>query len=374
MTNPSFFFFFFFFFFPAAGSSHSHDLQDGPALFFFGDTYFDVGNNNYINTTTTLQANFWPYGQTFFNYPTGRYSDGRLIPDFIAEHAKRPLLLPYKHPGYNQHAGGANFASSGASALAETFQGLAINLHTQLNYFKEVERQLGGDIEAKKALLSRAIFVLSIGAADYASPFWTNKTGFIRRFSGEEYVGMVIGNLTLVIKEIHKAGGRKFGFLGVSPMGCWPMLRAVNPTNTGDDGCHEDVNALVRLHNVALSQLLRSLEGELQGFKYSLFDFYTWGLERINNPSKYGFKEGKEACCGAGPYRGFDSCGEKRGVEYQLCSNPSEYLFFDLAHPSDAAFKQLSELMWSGPPSIVWPYNLKALFELSLEDHGSDEL
>lgn len=50
-------------------------------LFIFGDSLFDAGNNNYINTP--FQSNFWPYGETFFNFPTGRFSDGRLIPDFI---------------------------------------------------------------------------------------------------------------------------------------------------------------------------------------------------------------------------------------------------------------------------------------------------
>lgn len=56
------------------------------ALFIFGDSYFDVGNNNYINTSTLDQANFWPYGKSYFNSPTGRFSDGRLISDFIGKH------------------------------------------------------------------------------------------------------------------------------------------------------------------------------------------------------------------------------------------------------------------------------------------------
>ena len=51
------------------------------ALFVFGDSLFDAGNNNYIDTT--FRSNFWPYGQTTFKFPTGRISDGRLIPDFI---------------------------------------------------------------------------------------------------------------------------------------------------------------------------------------------------------------------------------------------------------------------------------------------------
>lgn len=52
-------------------------------LFIFGDSYFDPGNNNYINTSTLDQANFYPYGETYFKFPTGRFSDGRLISDFI---------------------------------------------------------------------------------------------------------------------------------------------------------------------------------------------------------------------------------------------------------------------------------------------------
>jgi hypothetical protein len=55
------------------------------SLFIFGDSYFDAGNNNYINTTTGFQANFGPYGESFFKYPTGRFSDGRIIPDFIGK-------------------------------------------------------------------------------------------------------------------------------------------------------------------------------------------------------------------------------------------------------------------------------------------------
>ena len=54
------------------------------ALFIFGDSLVDAGNNNnYINSTTEAQANYGPYGETFFKYPTGRFSNGRIIPDLI---------------------------------------------------------------------------------------------------------------------------------------------------------------------------------------------------------------------------------------------------------------------------------------------------
>ena len=69
-------------------------LEDGGkvALYIFGDSLFDSGNNNYIHTTPLDQANFWPYGETFFNFSTGRFSDGRLMSDFIGK------VLPFMSP------------------------------------------------------------------------------------------------------------------------------------------------------------------------------------------------------------------------------------------------------------------------------------
>lgn len=52
-------------------------------LFVFGDSMFDPGNNNYLINPSAYRANFEPYGESYFKHPTGRFSDGRLIPDFI---------------------------------------------------------------------------------------------------------------------------------------------------------------------------------------------------------------------------------------------------------------------------------------------------
>ncbi|XAR49848.1 hypothetical protein NMG60_11004006 [Bertholletia excelsa] len=349
-------------------SSHGHlpESKHHAALFIFGDSLFDAGNNNYINTTTSYQANYPPYGETFFRYPTGRHCDGRVIPDFIAEYAKLPLIPPYEQPGSNLLLiDGVNFASAGAGALVETHQGYVIDLKTQLNYFKKVvkllEQQLGKK-DAKKSL-SKAVYLFSIGSNDYTVPF-TGNSSLLQLHSLEEYVDMVIGNFTNVIKEIYRTGGRKYGIVSLGPLGCTPSSKALNLANNSTGGCLEKKNNLAKLHNAALSKVLKKLEKHLTGFRYSNFNFYATAMERIENPSKYGFKNGN-ACCGSGPYRGVNSCGGRRGMkEYELCSNPKEYLFFDSGHPSDMANQQLSKLMWSGNGRVVGPYNLKSLFEL----------
>ncbi|XP_061361909.1 GDSL esterase/lipase 5-like [Gastrolobium bilobum] len=350
-------------------SQSSNLPENHRALFIFGDSLFDTGNNDYINATTFLQANYPPYGETFFNYPTGRFSDGRIIPDFIAEYAELPLIPPYLHPGYHgQYMYGVNFASAGAGALVETNQGRVIDLKTQALYFAQVSklfRQKLGEKEAKK-LQSRAVYIFSVGGNDYAAPLYTSSNGKgVLPYPQQEIVDLVIGNITAVIKKIYNEGGRKFGFLNVDPANCLPILRRfVNGTSI--DACLEqEASALARLHNSALSKMLQKLEKQLKGFRYSITDFYNALTEVIKYPSEYGFKEGNTACCGGGPYRGDFSCGGKRGIEeYQLCSNVNDYVFFDSLHPTEHAAELFAKLMWSGNRDVFESYNLKQLFDI----------
>lgn len=61
-------------------------LERSSAFFIFGDSSVDPGNNNYIQTIPDNQANYKPYGQNgFFKEPTGRFSDGRVIVDYIGK-------------------------------------------------------------------------------------------------------------------------------------------------------------------------------------------------------------------------------------------------------------------------------------------------
>lgn len=326
------------------------------ALFIFGDSLFDVGNNNYINTTTLDQANFWPYGETYFKFPTGRFSDGRLISDFIAEYAKLALLPPFLQPG-SQHSyyNGANFASAGAGALVTTFKGSVIDMETQLKNFKKVKSWLRNKLGKRKSqkILSNAVYLFSIGANDYLSLFVTNTS----MPASPQYQQMVVGNLTIIVKEIYKIGGRKFGFLNLGDLGCLPGLRMLN--SSSKNGCLKKASNMAKLHNVELYNILLKMEKQLKGFKYSIYDFNSSLREMIDHPSKYGLKEGKIACCGRGKFRGIHSCGGKRpvGHEFELCQNPNMHVFWDAYHLTETTYHQMAAEMWTGPSSF------KSLFQ-----------
>ncbi|ERN06370.1 hypothetical protein AMTR_s00016p00247510 [Amborella trichopoda] len=53
-------------------------------LLVFGDSLVDCGTKNYLNTSKEHRANYYPYGRNVFSgEATGRFSDGKVTPDFI---------------------------------------------------------------------------------------------------------------------------------------------------------------------------------------------------------------------------------------------------------------------------------------------------
>ncbi|XP_071685562.1 GDSL esterase/lipase 5-like [Rutidosis leptorrhynchoides] len=353
----------------SVSTSNNNNGGGGGAVFVFGDSFFDPGNNNYIKTSSLDQANFSPYGRTHFHFPTGRFSDGRIIPDFILEYAKLPVISPYMAPNSQRfYKIGANFASAGAGALVETFQGSVISLETQIRYHKRVENRLRkryGDREARNTL-SKAVYLFSIGTNDYLNPYMiTNSTRFNPSYSNSHLVHIVIANLTIAIKDLHKRGGRKFGFINLGPLGCLPGIRIIPNPTTDSGACIESASLLAKLHNQALANTLETLATQLQGFKYSLYDFHTNLEARLRHPFKYGYKQGKTACCGTGRFRGTFSCGGKRGVkEFKVCEKPQEYVFWDSYHLTETTYKQMAHQMWNQKPASPGTYNLKTLFQL----------
>ncbi|KAF5740582.1 GDSL esterase/lipase 5 [Tripterygium wilfordii] len=323
-------------------------------LFIFGDSLYDTGNNNYLNTTEPNQASLWPYGETYFEHPTGRYSNGRVIPDFIAQFAGMPLIPPFLQPGLHEYHYGVNFASAGSGALVGTHPGKVIDLHAQLRNYKKVEtwfRDEFGNVEAQKRL-SRAVHLFSVGLNDYFAAISKNISS--------NYVDIVIGNITTVIKEIYESGGRKFVFLTLLDLRFLPQSRLAISKGQGRD--FEEAASLQKQHNKHLLKVLVELEKNLVNFKYLLYDFNQSFLMRVRNPTHYGFIEEKAACCGFGKFRGSFMCGLLG--KFELCKKPDEYLFWDSAHPTQKVDKQMAHEMWRGRAHQIGPYSVKQLFHL----------
>ncbi|MFS7896730.1 putative sinapine esterase [Helianthus anomalus] len=122
-----------------------------PSIISFGDSLADTGNLKILSQNSTGKAPHFmlpPYGDTYFHEPTGRFSNGRLIIDFIAESLGLMLIPPSQDNNFTvSETGlgqGVNYAVAGATALDSSFheaRGVVVktnaSLGVQLGWFKE---------------------------------------------------------------------------------------------------------------------------------------------------------------------------------------------------------------------------------------------
>jgi len=82
---------------PALAASSPGARRRYESIFSLGDSFTDTGNNPAVFAWYSIPDPVTrpPYGSTFFGRPTGRNCDGRLIIDFIGNHA--PPLNPQCH-------------------------------------------------------------------------------------------------------------------------------------------------------------------------------------------------------------------------------------------------------------------------------------
>ncbi|XP_076914604.1 GDSL esterase/lipase 6-like [Bidens hawaiensis] len=114
------------------------------SVFVFGDSEVDPGNNKYVKNCT-IQANFRPYGSSFFHYPTGRFTNGRTVADFIAQYLGIKFQKLYQevyHHLAKDHRmsfppNGLNFASAGSGLSSDMNKDQGVtSLQVQLQQFE----------------------------------------------------------------------------------------------------------------------------------------------------------------------------------------------------------------------------------------------
>lgn len=70
-------------------SSPANASGEPPLLFTFGDSSYDVGNTKLFSAEFD-PATMWPYGDSV-DYPTGRWSDGAIVPDLVGINIYRQM-------------------------------------------------------------------------------------------------------------------------------------------------------------------------------------------------------------------------------------------------------------------------------------------
>ncbi|KAL6627167.1 hypothetical protein ACP70R_030893 [Stipagrostis hirtigluma subsp. patula] len=332
------------------------------SIFSFGDSYADTGNDLPVfaeHSILNLAARP-PYGMTFFGRTTGRFSDGRLIIDFIAQDLGLPLVPPFlTHNGSFRH--GANFAVAGATAGdAEFYHSrdipgnhsktpLNTSLNVQLEWFESLLPSLCGTAQGCKKFFGRSLFLVGeYGINDYHLS--------LKKLTPKQIESAIVPNviktISMAIERLIKHGAASLVVPGVVPWGCAPPALALFAGRAGPaeyeprTGCLREVNELVKHHNSLLKDALRQLRAKHPHLRIVYADFFGSVMEIIESPHKFGFRDDiLTVCCGGpGKYNFNDSvpCGDPGAT---TCKHPSTSLFWDGGHLTEASHRHIADMM-----------------------------
>ncbi|XP_060196180.1 GDSL esterase/lipase At2g24560-like [Lycium barbarum] len=337
-------FFFFTIFFCNISIITSQAIPKFTSILVFGDSTVDTGNNNHI--LTIAKGNHPPYGQDYPNHiPTGRFSNGKLVPDILAIllNLKKNGVPPYMQPDLptNELLTGICFASGGTGydELTSTISG-AIPMRKQLDYFKEYLRKirvLVGEIEAER-IVNGALVIVSAGTNDFIFNFYDLPKRRLR-FSLSKYQDFLLGKVQSFVKELYDLGCRNIIVNGLPPIGCLPIqMTAKSPLLRT---CINKENFDAQIYNQKLEHLLLQLQAHLPGSKILYIDSYAFVSDLINNAQEYGFEETKRGCCGSGLVEAGPLCTRLSPV----CSDPSQFIFFDSIHPTESTYYKATDYL-----------------------------
>ncbi|KAG4146273.1 hypothetical protein ERO13_D05G147000v2 [Gossypium hirsutum] len=296
--------------------------KEVPAIFAFGDSLFEVGNNFYLDT---LAKPTFPNGIDFTKgkrRASGRYTNARTILDIIEEELGfTNYTPPYLSP---QTTGdvilkGVNYASSGSGIFNSTGSkfGDHICMDEQINNFAK----------------SRQDIVSKIGAAAARK---------------------LLRDALYFIASVYNLDARKIAVTSAAPLGCIPFER----DKFSIDDCVPHVNELVKLYNVRLKILLSELTKHLAGSIFIYMNSYTTLEDVLQNYKSYGFTNADSACC-----RVYGKHGGKLPCIFfaRVCPNRTQYVFWDAYHPTEKTNFILAKHALDGSRQYISPINIRQL-------------
>ncbi|CAM6097359.1 unnamed protein product [Calypogeia fissa] len=318
-----------------------------PALIVLGDSTVDVGVNNHINTL--IKSDWPPYGRDFPGHkPTGRFSDGMLIPDFVAElfGYPPPYSLAFNDPNAKGEVllNGINTASSGSGYLDFTLSGLCVPLSTQIEWTSQWMgnvTELVGPTSAQ-TIIEEAIYVISTGSNDWINSYYTNPL-LQAKYNREQYHSLILGTVAARIQDLYDIGARRIGVVTLPPIGCVPFQMQLY--NSGGK-CLEEFNNDATTTNAAIESLLGTLKPTLPDSTLIYLDAYTPLYNAVNNPAQYGIVNTNTAdsCCDfVGNISGF---GPLCNPASPVCANANDYLWWDGYHPTQIFYKALGYVFY----------------------------
>ncbi|CAL9207722.1 unnamed protein product [Musa hybrid cultivar] len=323
-------------------------------IYAFGDSFTDTGNTH--STTGPYSFGYVsspPYGTTFFRHSTNRYSDGRLVVDFLASMLSLPFLPPYLDRAAD-FSHGVNFAVAGSTAIEHDFfvkNNVTIDitpqsLMTQLMWFDKYLEEKGcktrGSRRCRAATADALFWVGEIGANDYAY-------GFTSTLSPTVIQQLAVKKVFDFVEALLIRGAKYIVVQGLPLTGCLPLTLTLAPSDDRDDiGCVASVNRRSYNHNAIVQNELQELRDRFPEAIISYADFLGAHHNVMKHPAAYGFTEKLKVCCGSGgdPYNFdlFATCGSPNVTT--ACPEPNKFINWDGVHLTEAMYKVVADVFF----------------------------
>lgn len=313
----------------AAPLSESAIAVSFDRMYVFGDSLSDTGNVSNVTSFVQTLNPLSPVQPPSPPYFQGRYSNGPLWVDYLADAFAVDLVsssalafpvpitvTPSGSVTVNDNFAGrtvdrsVNFAFGGAqSGLNNGVDPRLPGILREANAFRN--DHLSAGVQADEDAL---YVVWAAGANDYQPSTFGDPQGAI---------ASVIGNIAQSITTLFGVGARNFLIPNAPNLGLTPLALAAGPQVSGL------LTQISQGHNALLQSTLASLEQSLTGAKLVSLDINGLFAGAIADPGRYGFVETQAPCLNQ--------------VTLAICDAPEQYLFWDDIHPSGRAHQVVGE-------------------------------
>ncbi|CAH8381075.1 unnamed protein product [Eruca vesicaria subsp. sativa] len=305
------------------------------ALYVIGDSLIDSGNNN--NLITKVKSNFAPYGSDFEGgKPTGRFSNGKTIADYIAIYYGLPLAPAFKgltEEQKNNISTGINYASASCGIFPDTGRrfGECLSLSVQVDLFNQtIDQNLKKIFKTESELtkhLAESLFMTAIGINDYV--FYYNTT-----MDPSAFADKLLHDFLIQIKRLYNLGARNFFMNNIKPLGCYPNIIAKTVPR---GSCDDSLNHAIEIFNVQLRESLSHMRHKLSNTSFLYSDYFNFMLELrgpSNNQVSSNLLNTTSPCCPKVYNGGLTATCLPLS---KACKEPDMFIFFDPRHPTQIA-------------------------------------
>ncbi|XP_023544735.1 GDSL esterase/lipase At5g03610-like [Cucurbita pepo subsp. pepo] len=303
---------------------HQHRHLQTSKLFVFGDSYVDTGN------TSPSDPNYpkTPYGVTFPGHPDGRFSNGRVLTDYVARIIGLKSPIPYRvveKEGVEGAKDGVNFAYGGTGVFKTGYD--LPTMTTQIDFLQ----YLIANSTFTPQDINSSFALVSVSGNDYS--YYLSTNGSIKGFV--PLIVRVVKQIGVNLKRIHSLGVKKISITALGPLQCVPEI-----TSSSDfKHCNSSLALLVDFHNLLLRQAVDKLNKETNDSPFFILDLHAAFLSIIQNKGdpqgSIKFETPLKPCCyGASPGYYCGSVDEDGQKKYVLCEDPNSAFFWDEVHPT----------------------------------------